>query len=113
MTRTSTARSNPASRAAAARLRLLAACGVTLLALAACGGDGGSNPTTSPPPPPPPPPAAPVIVTPPLAQSVTAGASATFTVSATGDALSYQWQRGDAAINAATPSFSTRHRERR
>jgi hypothetical protein len=35
MTRTSTARSNPASRAAAARLRLLALCGVTALAPAA------------------------------------------------------------------------------
>jgi len=49
MTRTSTARSNPASRAAAARLRLLALCGVTALALAACGGGGGSHEPSPPP----------------------------------------------------------------
>lgn len=88
------------------RRRLLLAGSCALLGiLTACGGTADVNDVA--PTPPPVPSAAPVIVTPPLAQSVTAGVSATFTVSATGDALSYQWQRGDAAINAATAASYT------
>lgn len=46
---------------------------------------------------------APAITTQPVAQTVTAGSGATFSVSATGSpAPSYQWQKGGVAINGAT-----------
>jgi ASPM-SPD-2-Hydin domain-containing protein/immunoglobulin I-set domain protein/Ig-like domain-containing protein len=51
-------------------------------------------------------PVAPSITTQPASQTVTAGQTATFSVSASGTApLSYQWQKNGAAINGAT-SFS-------
>ncbi|HEY1312758.1 MAG TPA: immunoglobulin domain-containing protein, partial [Steroidobacteraceae bacterium] len=52
---------------------------------------------------------APSITTQPANQSVTAGQTATFSVVAGGTApLSYQWQKGGAAIAGATaPSYTT------
>ena len=51
---------------------------------------------------------APTITAQPTSQTVTAGQSATFTVSATGTApLSYQWQKNGANISAATSSTYT------
>ncbi|HWA88173.1 MAG TPA: PQQ-binding-like beta-propeller repeat protein [Opitutus sp.] len=48
-------------------------------------------------------PAAPAITTPPVSQSVAAGASASFTVAATGASpLNYQWFKNGAAIAGAT-----------
>src|SRR5204862_143510 len=48
-------------------------------------------------------PVAPTITTQPASQMVSAGQTATFTVTATGTApLSYQWQRNGTAIGAAT-----------
>ncbi|HLP30197.1 MAG TPA: hypothetical protein VK150_02470 [Geothrix sp.] len=73
--------------------------GLTLL-LACGGGGGGSTP--------PPPPTAPAISAQPTDQSVQAGATATFTVTATGTApLSYQWKKGGAAITGATSASYT------
>ncbi|MFN9479059.1 MAG: hypothetical protein ACK6C0_06305 [Betaproteobacteria bacterium] len=86
------------------------------LVLAACGGDdvevrvaeGAAAPVgTTPPAPAPVPTPAPVIVTPPQAQSATAGGSATFSVAATGEALNYQWLRGDTPIAEATGASYT------
>lgn len=56
----------------------------------------------------PPPPVAPTITTQPTAVSVTAGASATFSVVASGTApLTYQWRKNGTAITGATAaSFS-------
>ena len=68
--------------------------------LNACGGGGGS------PPPPPPPPAAPTITTQPSGLTVNAGASATFTVVATGSP-GYQWQRDGKDISGATAASYT------
>jgi glucose/arabinose dehydrogenase len=57
---------------------------------------------------PPPPPTAPTITTQPQSQTVAAGASATFTVAASGTApLSFQWQRDGASIAGATGSSFT------
>jgi len=51
---------------------------------------------------------APTITTQPLAQTVSAGADATFTVVASGtDPLSYQWRKGGEAINGATNATYT------
>lgn len=73
---------------------------LALAALLACGG-GGSNP------PPPPPPVAPSISTQPTDQSVLAGATATFSVTAAGTApLSYQWKKGGTAITTGGTSSS-------
>lgn len=70
---------------------------LALVGLLACGGGG------SPPPPPPPSAVAPSISTQPVAQTVSAGSTATFTVTATGTApLSYQWKKGGTAIPGAT-----------
>jgi hypothetical protein len=54
-------------------------------------------------------PSAPTITTQPVAQSVTTGQTATFSVTATGTApLSYQWQKNSADISGATgTSFTT------
>lgn len=55
-----------------------------------------------------PPPAAPQIVTAPTNQTVTAGQSANFSVTATGTApLSYQWNKNGIAISGATSSSYT------
>lgn len=72
--------------------------------LAGCGGggssttttttDGGGTTTTT---------AAPTITTQPLSQTIVSGASATFTVDASGTApLTYQWWRDGSAIDGAT-----------
>jgi hypothetical protein len=53
-------------------------------------------------------PVAPSITTQPVSQTITAGQTATFSVTATGTApLSYQWQKNGAAINGATSSSYT------
>src|SRR5205823_266293 len=53
-------------------------------------------------------PDAPTITTQPASQTVTAGQTATFTVTATGTApLSYQWQKNGTAIGAATADSYT------
>ena len=67
------------------------------LTLAACGGGGGGGGGGSSTPPPP----APTISAQPAAQTVNAGASASFSVTASG-ATAYQWQRNGAAIAGAT-----------
>jgi len=52
--------------------------------------------------------AAPTITTQPASQAVTAGQTATFSVTATGTApLSYQWQKNSANINGATSASYT------
>ena len=56
---------------------------------------------------PPPPPVAPSITVQPVNQSVLAGATATFSVTATGTApLSYQWKKGGTAITTGASSTS-------
>src|SRR5207248_410870 len=53
-------------------------------------------------------PVAPTITTQPASQTVSAGQTATFTVTATGTApLSYQWQKNGTAIGAATTASYT------
>src|SRR5205807_1536493 len=53
-------------------------------------------------------PVAPTITTQPASQMVTAGQTATFTVTATGTApLSYQWQKNGTAIGGATAASYT------
>ena len=55
-----------------------------------------------------PPPVAPSITTQPLSQTITAGQSATFSVTAAGTApMSYQWQKNGAAISGAISSSYT------
>jgi hypothetical protein len=69
------------------------------LAVSGCGGSGND---------PAPPPAAPSISAHPASLSVEAGRSATFTVSAAGEApLSYQWLRNDAVVAGAIQSTYT------
>jgi hypothetical protein len=71
------------------------------LMLPGCGGGGNSSP-------PPPPPVAPSITSQPQNQTVTAPATATFSVTATGTApLSYQWNENGTAINGATAASYT------
>lgn len=78
---------------------LSAASLLTLTFLVACGGGGGGNP---------PPPVAPTISTQPVNQTVLAGATATFSVTAAGTApLTYQWKRGGTAISGATAASYT------
>src|SRR5579872_5569491 len=63
------------------------------LALWSCGGSTTTPPTT---------PVAPSITLQPTNQSVSAGQTATFTVTATGTApLSYQWQKNSVNISGA------------
>ena len=52
-------------------------------------------------------PAAPVITSQPTSQTVTAGSHASFQVSATGDGLSYQWNRDGSPITGATSAAYT------
>lgn len=68
------------------------------LLLACGGGGGGGNP---------PPPAAPVITTQPASVTVLSGATATFTVAATGSSLAYQWNKNTVAIAGATAAQFT------
>lgn len=95
-----------AQGAVALRLRatghLLGLCAA--LALAACGGGGGD---ASPPPPPPPAVVAPSIGSQPQDAKVIDGATATFSVTASGSSLSYQWQRDGQAIAGATGTSYT------
>jgi len=73
---------------------------IALVALAGCGGGSGGGSSA---------PTAPVITTPPVAVTVAAGQSASFSVTATGTApLSYQWLRNGTAISGATAAtYST------
>lgn len=69
--------------------------------IVACGGGGGGST-------PPPAVVAPTISTQPTDQSVQAGATATFTVTAAGTSpLSYQWKKGGTAIAGATSASYT------
>jgi hypothetical protein len=68
------------------------------LALPGCGGGGGSAS------PPPAVQASAAIVADPASQTVTAGQAVTFTVSASGSGLSYQWQRDGKDVPGATAS---------
>jgi len=75
---------------------------LALSLIVACGGGGGGST------PPPPAAVAPTISTQPTDQSVQAGATATFTVTAAGTApLSYQWKKGGTAITGATSASYT------
>lgn len=89
-----------------------AAAVLVALTLAACGGGGGGGGggNTSPgggSTPPPPVVQAPTITAQPVAQSVTVGQSVIFTVTASGDNLSYQWQRDGKDIAGATSASYT------
>jgi len=68
------------------------------LGLAACGGGGSGGGSTS---------STPSISGQPASQSVVTGATATFTVSAAGDGLTYQWQANGTAIPGATAASYT------
>lgn len=68
----------------------------TALVLLGCGGDGGD--ASAPPPP------APTISTQPGDQTVPMGRTATYSVKATGDSLTYQWFNNGKAIAGATSS---------
>lgn len=79
-------------------LSVLASLG--LAALVACGGGGGGSA--------PPPAVAPAITAQPTDRTVQVGATATFTVTATGTApLTYQWKKGGTAITGATSASYT------
>jgi hypothetical protein len=73
---------------------------VFVVVLSACGGSGGNNNNTGG--------TAPTIATQPQSQTVTAGATATFSVVATGTApLTYQWLKNSIQITGATNSTYT------
>ena len=75
------------------------------LTLSGCGGSDGSPSSQSPVGSNP---VAPAITTQPASQTVSAGQTATFTVTATGTApLSYQWQKNGTAIGGATAASYT------
>ena len=79
-------------------LVLLLSVGLGLMGQFGCGGSGST----------PPPPVAPAITTQPTNQTVLEGATATFTVAASGTApLSYQWKKGATAITGATAASYT------
>jgi outer membrane protein assembly factor BamB len=90
------------------RLRALAVVCLAafLMILSGCGG-GGSSSSSTPPTTPTPSVTAPSIMTHPASKVVTAGGTATFSVTATGDSLSYQWQKNTAAISGATSASYT------
>jgi hypothetical protein len=79
-----------------ARLAALATC-----ALAACSSGGSSAPAASPPPPPA---VAPQITSAPTSRAAAVGASVSFSVSAIGGSLAYQWRRNGVDIAGATGS---------
>lgn len=84
------------------RLTAIAAAVCGALTLAACGGGGGDaaptdGPTAT----------APSIATQPAPARVTAGQTATFSVSATGSGLSYQWRLNGSNIPGATNASYT------
>lgn len=74
---------------------------VAALALAACGGGDSDSPTN------PPVAQAPAITTGPVASTVNSGATATFSVAATGSSLAYQWRVNGADIAGATAATYT------
>lgn len=81
-----------------------AAAAAVVLLLSACGGgatQAGSAPVTAPTA------QAPAITSQPAAQSVTVGGSATFTVTASGADLAYQWRRDAKYIAGATAATYT------
>jgi alpha-tubulin suppressor-like RCC1 family protein len=78
-----------------------AAAGLALVALGACGG-GGEDP-----PPDPPAGTPPVITSQPTNATAAEGATAMFSVTATGTGLSYQWRKNGAAIAGATAATHT------
>ncbi len=84
--------------------RALALC--ASLALSACGGGGGSGGST-PPPVEPPAVVAPSIGSQPQDAKVADGATTTFSVTANGSSLTYQWQRDGKAISGATGTSYT------
>lgn len=69
------------------------------LSLAGCGGGGGDDPPADD--------GRPAITTQPATQTVNEGSAATFSVVASGDALTYQWQRNGAPIAGATAASYT------
>jgi sugar lactone lactonase YvrE len=75
--------------------------------LSACGGGGGGGTQPATPPVTTPTTQAPTIAAQPAAQSVSAGGSATFTVTASGTDLTYQWQRDGKDIAGATSASYT------
>ena len=79
----------------------LVACAMSL-ALTACGGSGGgSSPATETP-------TAPTITTQPANQSVLAGQTVTFSISASGSTtIAYQWKKNGTSIDGATNSSYT------
>lgn len=74
---------------------------ITVASVLACGGDSGTAPTT------PPTPNRPQITAQPQSVTVDQGAAATFSVTATGEALTYQWKRDGGAIGGATGASYT------
>lgn len=89
----------------------LALAGAALI-LSACGGDRNQPASISAPAPTAPVAVAsqgmPAITRQPLSTAVSAGGSATFTVAASGDVLTYQWQRNGTPVPDATgPSYTT------
>jgi hypothetical protein len=85
-----------AAEASARSLRLSGAAALMFL-MTACGGGGDSSPTANPP----------VIATQPGGQSALTDATATFSVAATGPALTYQWRKNGTAIAGATSATYT------
>lgn len=69
----------------------LATCGLLSLSLTACWWDGNGHKT-----------AAPVITSQPSNATVFAGQPASFGVTASGEALTYQWQKGGTAVSGGT-----------
>ena len=66
------------------------------MSLVGCGGGGGDDDEGT---------TGPTITTQPASQTVTEGATATFSVVASGQGtLTYQWRRGGTAISGATSS---------
>ncbi|HUJ82646.1 MAG TPA: immunoglobulin domain-containing protein, partial [Candidatus Acidoferrales bacterium] len=84
-------------------VNLVLAFSALALLLSACAGSASNSNSQAPPPP-----QAPAITTQPTNQSVQAGATATFSVAASGSSpLSYQWQKNGAAISGATSASYT------
>src|SRR5262245_3030949 len=81
-------------------MRRCAATGVIAVFFSACGGSDMSGSMAAPP-------AAPAITAQPMGESVPMGLSATYSVTATGAQLPYQWSRDGAAIAGATGSSYT------